>query len=490
MLNSLYNKKTEPVIHHIVSKKPRNIIISVVLIFLLVSSLLQHIKLPYIMFGIHNLLVPLFALILIALNLEQFKNAVRHNHHTLLFMFLFYMWMWISTLFSNFQSIAIMYSIKYTSHLIIFFSFLILTYKKQDKLSYYNLILRFLLLLALFGIIEYLFPHLWFFYPLGDESSNMYLRISSLMQGPNQFAILMSLGLLLTLILYKKKAVSALEFYFNTGLFIIVLSLAASKNGWLILLVGISLAWLYKTIKLRGAFFIVSLLLFFILFFPISTYHLGMGRNNIFPLQNLFAGQTKQFGSLGKWVSRKHIPLGLDFNCSVAKTNKPLPLLKKSRDAFEGQSLKVFATHIDNESSDKDSDKLAPSAERFSVLLEPLNVRILLWKAAIHEIIKSPIIGMGIQVFEKRVGMQIFKIDNYHTHNLLLNILVSTGVPGLLLAFLMVYSLLKKADFYSPIIGIPVIIIFSGQIFDFFFHDFTFIAIAFYFLAEAGNSNK
>ena len=101
---------------------------------------------------------------------------------------------------------------------------------------------------------------------------------------------------------------------------------------------------------------------------------------------------------------------------------------------------------------------------------------------------KRPITGVGIEVFEKVIGKRIRKEEGYHTHNLFLNILVELGIPGFLLFLIFIYSLLKRADWFSPIIGILLILIFAAQMVDFFMHDFTFTTIGLYFLAEAGNS--
>ena len=104
------------------------------------------------------------------------------------------------------------------------------------------------------------------------------------------------------------------------------------------------------------------------------------------------------------------------------------------------------------------------------------------------EISKRAITGVGIEVFEKVIGKRILGDEGYHTHNLFLNILVELGIPGLLLFLIFIYSLLKRADLYRPIIGIPLIMVFAAQMVDFFMHDFTFTSIGLYFLAEAGNS--
>jgi O-antigen ligase len=395
---------------------------------LLCSSLPVYLKIPYIGYGLNNLLLPCLALLLAALNLQlqHFNEVFRYHRQALFFLFLFYVWMWVSALFSDYESIALKYSIKYSIHFIVLVSFLILTYKKREPFSYYRCILRFLLLLAVFGVIEYLFHDLWIF-PLlrSPHSLDVYPRVSSLMQWPNQLGVLLSVGMLLGLMLHKEKSISAFECYFGIFLFTIVIALAASRNSWLLLPLGILLSWLYRVITLRKGLCIVGFLVFCILFFPIATHQLGIRESKIFPLSN-------------------HVP-GKFF---VVDLNK--------------QAL------------------LTP--------WETSTSRLVLWKAAMCEISKRPITGLGIEVFEKIIGKGIRREEGYHTHNLFLNILVELGIPGLLLFLVFIYSLLKRADSYRPIIVIPLLMIFAVQMVDFFIHDFTFTTIGLYFLAEAGNS--
>lgn len=394
----------------------------IVFVLLLCSSLLiYYLKLPCIGYGVYNLLLPLCAVLLAAFNLRQFKKTFRYHRQALFFLFLLYIWMWVSALFSDFQGIALKYSVKYSIHFIVLVCFLILTYKKEEPFSYYRCILRFLLLLAVFGIVEYFFHDLWLFTLLrSPHSLDVYPRISSLMQWPNQLGILLSVGMLLGLMLHKEKSIAALECYCGIFLFTIVIALAGSRNSWLLLSLGIFLAWLYKVISFKKGIFLIGFFGFCIFFFPISINQLGIRHSHVVPLMNLLGGESK---------------------------------------------LLSFPTPI-----------------------ETIKSRTLLWKAAIPEIIKKPITGMGIQVYGKVIGKRILGDEGYHTHNLFLNILVELGIPGLLLFLIFVYCLLKRADLYRPIIGIPLIMIFAAQMVDFFMHDFTFTSIGLYFLAEAGNS--
>jgi O-antigen ligase len=194
------------------------------------------------------------------------------------------------------------------------------------------------------------------------------------------------------------------------------------------MLAGIFLAWLYKVITLQKGFYIVGFLVFWILFFPVSTHQLGIRGSTVFPLEEHLREKTL------------------------------MVVLEKLK------------------------------SSNFLTSRETSTERLKLWKVAIDEIIYRPVTGVGIQVFDKIIAKKIRNEEGYHTHNLFLNILVELGIPGLLLFLIFIYSLLKRADLYRPIIAIPLLMVFSAQLVDFFIHDFTFTTIGLYFLAEAGNS--
>ncbi|MEW6102603.1 MAG: O-antigen ligase family protein [bacterium] len=354
------------------------------------SSLLVHPKLPYIKYGFHNLLVPLFAVVLFCLNVRHLKDVIKYHRKALIFGILLFIWIWICSFFSNFKETAIKFTIKYSAYPIVLFSFLLL------RSSYHYFIFRFLTLIAIFGIIEAFFPNLFIFHLLRPpESLGVYPRISSFLQSPNIFGVLMACGLILGLIL----KVSKIELYFSILLFIINLSLSSSRNGWLVFILGLFLASLYnKRITLTKISLLICIFLFLIASFQVSRVRLG--------LRSLF---------------------------------------------FD-------------------------------------SARITLWKAALYEVSKRPITGIGLRVFDEHVASKIFEKKGYHTHNLFLNILVELGIPGFFLSLIFIYSLLKKVDFYNPLASIPITIVFFSQMVDFFIHDFTFTIISLYFLAFASNS--
>ena len=99
----------------------------IVFVLLLCASLFVH------GYSMYNFLFPLCAVLLAALNLERFKETLRYHRQALFFLSLLYVWMWVSALLSDFQSIAIIYSVKYSIHFIVLVIFFTLTYKKKSR---------------------------------------------------------------------------------------------------------------------------------------------------------------------------------------------------------------------------------------------------------------------------------------------------------------------------------------------------------------------
>ena len=141
----------------------RSQINKLIFVLLIVSTLLYSTKLPYAGYDGVLWLLSFFSFLLIALNFGAVKDAVKYHRYALLFLLLLYGCMWVSANLSDFQVIAITNSKKYSVYILIFFSFMILTYKKPDRFYYYRLVYRFLIVLAIFGIAEYIFPSLWVF---------------------------------------------------------------------------------------------------------------------------------------------------------------------------------------------------------------------------------------------------------------------------------------------------------------------------------------
>jgi O-antigen ligase len=398
-------------------------IINIFFLLILFSSLLGRIKFPGLNTGIHYLLISAFSVGIITLSLKSEAEIFKRHKMIFISLGIMYVWMWLSSLISLFPKTAITYSIKYSTYFLLIFAFLLLTYKNLKTSSftfYYRCILYFLQIIAVLGFLEALYPHHWIFTLL--KYPNLYPQIGSIMQNPNQFGVIVAIGLCLSLILEKQGNISKLELYVSEFVFLISLALSASRNAWVVFLFGMFLLLLYKVINIKKLIFIISLWLLCILSIPVSTYRIGLGDSKIFPLINLFIANPSEI-------------------------ILPSPV---------GTVLSRFA----------------------------------LWQAAIIEVIKRPIAGIGIGAFAEHIGLRVFGAKGYHAHNIFLNVLVEQGAIGLFIFTNFLVNIALKVKYANPRIIVPIMMFLVSQMPDVFVEDYTFTTIEFYFLAAAINSRK
>lgn len=386
-------------------------------VFLLViwSSLLTEIKIPHTNYGIHNVLIPFFALSLIALRAKIAKNVFLYHKKIIVLLVLFYVWMWISAFLSEYQETAIKYSIRCIYYPIIFGTFLMITFKNKNATNYHKLIFYFLLFVSVFGIVEKIYPQIWNLKALqllrGSFPPVDTHRIASFLFNPNPFGFLMSFGIFLGLVLYANdgnKTLSRYWFYLGSISFSTTAILSGSRNAWFVLIVGVLFVGLYRVIKIK---YIITVLV---------------------------------------------ASLGLLFIIVL--------LSKGSMDFFAIMNSRFIETFQNG-----------------------LGERVLLWKQAIIEFYQHPIFGIGMEVFSKHIGTQVLG-GNYHTHNIILNILVELGIVGFAIVLLFIVTLLERVNISNPIVAIPLALLFVSQMFDYFFFNAPFMTIFLFFLAFACNS--
>ncbi|BBD66018.1 hypothetical protein NIES4072_03030 [Nostoc commune NIES-4072] len=387
--------------------------------------MLGRIKFPGINIGIHYLLLPAFSFGVISLSLKSIPETVKKHKAILISISLMYLWMWLSSLMSHFPTIAITYSLKYSIYYILFFAFLVLTFKNTNLAFYYRCILYLLQIIAILGFLEVLLPKYWIFKLLKFPS--FYPEIGSIMQNPNQFGVIVAIGLCLSLILEKQNKISKIELYINELIFIISLTLSASGNGWLTFIIGMFLLLIYKIISFRKMIYLTSFLFLCIVTIPVSTQKIGLVDSKIFPLINLFSK-----------------------NLALVNPNK-----------------KTLTTIIKTGFS------------RYEI-----------WQAAINETIKKPLTGIGIGVFPEQIGIKVWGHKGYHAHNIFLNVSAEQGIPGLLLFTNFLKKITFKVKHTNSLVTIPIIMSLVSQIPDLFTEDYTFTTIEFYFIAAAINYKK
>ncbi len=325
-----------PTVRHSAAYNPniQNTLTNICFLLILFSSLLARIKLPYLNLGIHFLLLPIFSSAIIFLNFKYVPGVLRKQKPLIISLTILYLWMWISSFVSPFQTTAIAHSIKYSTYFILFSAFLVLTYKKKNISFYYRSILYLLYVIVILGFVEALSPELWIFKLLKYPS--FYPQIGSIMQNPNQFGVIMAIGLCVAIMLERKKIISQAELYVSEFLFIIALALSASRNSWLVFLFGIFLLLIYRVISIKKMLFIISMWLLLVLFLPVSTYRIGLRDSEIFPLINLFLPKSSTGVSLPDPASSAISRFAL-WKAAISETIKR---------PFTGTGIGTFAEHI------------------------------------------------------------------------------------------------------------------------------------------------
>ncbi|MEQ9622825.1 O-antigen ligase family protein [Coleofasciculus chthonoplastes] len=407
----------------ITKPEKENIVIKICFIGLLLSSLLSRVKFTYFSsfsLSIHYLLIPLFSTLLILLNLKSLKQFCIAHSKILAAIGLLYIWIWVCVFFSNFPATALTYAIKYTNYFFIFIAFLSLNFPKPKNIKSYCLTL--LVLIQVIAILGWveIFFPKMWMFRLLKYPS-FHPQIGSIMQNPNQFGVLMAIGASLTLILYQKKIISTIYLYISEVLLVISLAISTSRNAWLVFILGLVLLRGTKIINNIKFISLSFLLIICILLYPPANYKLGLVNSNILPGFELLNQNFTNPSSLETKISNP-----------------------------KGTALS----------------------------------RLALWKAAISEMTKQPITGIGLGVFAEHIGKQVFGVKGFHAHNIFLNIGTELGIPGLLIfiGFLLkIASDLKPSNFVTVII----LLFLASQMLDFFIEDYTFTTIELYFLSLA-----
>ena len=377
--------------------------------FLLLASLLTLIKLPIVDLAIHNFLLFLGSGLLIYLNYDRL--TITKQIKPLLFIVMISGWCLITALLSDYKSTALIQTVKYFNYPLVFLALLLGITKTKNKIFYYQIVINFLYVLGIFGIIEYFYPQLWLFDVLKNDT--FYPRISSLLQNPNSFGVLMAIAAIISFIFYKQKHGNVIILLLQELVFITATSLSASRNAWLVLICGLGLLIYYRLISYKLLWLLAIALVVSILYLPVSKYRAGLSDILSIP----FAAQDREL---------------------------QLP---------------------------------SPKGTAFS--------RLLLWQKAIAEFRQHPITGLGMGVFSEHISTKVFGKSGFNTHNLWLDVLVSLGLPGLLMVATGVLKLWQKINQVEPLITIPLILLLVSQLVDFFLYDFTFTIIEIFFIAIA-----
>jgi O-antigen ligase len=135
----------------------------------------------------------------------------------------------------------------------------------------------FLLVLACIGIIEVIFPQSAFFAAFRTEGSlSIYPRVASLLGWPNQFGVLMAVGVVLTELLRRRGFIERRFGLLCTFVFLTQVAQSGSRNAWLTL-VG-ALFWMAarRMLPAKRAAALGALFIAIVLILPVSARQTGL----------------------------------------------------------------------------------------------------------------------------------------------------------------------------------------------------------------------
>jgi O-antigen ligase len=115
--------------------------------------------------------------------------------------------------------------------------------------------------------------------------------------------------------------------------------------------------------------------------------------------------------------------------------------------------------------------------------IEAMMPRFSLWKAALAEIERHPVSGIGLEAFANTIGPRITHQHWINTHNLFLNVSAELGLVGLALVLVFLFELWRCGDPRCWSTSIPLLGIGVGQLFDCFIYDHAFMAFTAFFSA-------
>ena len=166
---------------------------------MLSASLCTQIKLPAVGVGLQNLVVPACGVGILVLHRQCRRRVGKRLRTLLMALAVFSAWAFAASVASPSPTTSLYFWLKYNLLGIGLLAFLVLCADRDRFWFSLRMVHVFLVTLALFGILEVAGPHNPVFLLFrSDMSLTIYPRVASLMAWPNQFGVLMAVGVGLT----------------------------------------------------------------------------------------------------------------------------------------------------------------------------------------------------------------------------------------------------------------------------------------------------
>lgn len=282
------------VFHDVLDPPPPDRRFVVPLGVLLGGSLLAALRLPGLGVGLSNLLIAAAGLTLLGLHRDDLWRCRRRLAPPVLAAVGVWVWSWVAALTGPLPEVALRSSAKGAVYGLALLGALALFASPRRRPAAVGGVLAFLVVLALFGVVEAAFPQsLPFLLLRTDDSLSITPRVASLLPWPNQFGVAMVLALVLVEDLARRGLLGPRAAWALRLLLLVQVAQSGSRNAWLVLAATLTMLALGRVTPGRRAAGLAALFAAVAVTLPVPARQLGLHRGSWLPAANLLIAEPR-----------------------------------------------------------------------------------------------------------------------------------------------------------------------------------------------------
>ena len=244
---------------------------------LLAGSLCVEVKLPVVGVGLSNLVVPAAAIAIIVLFRRSIADVWPRQKGPVTALLVFSAWALVASLFGEMPRTSVYYWVKFNLLGLAVPAFLLLVADDRRRWFATRFAHGFLLGLAALGVVETFFPESALFALFRtDGSLSITPRVASLLGWPNQFGVLMAVGIVLTELLGRRGFFGPRLGWLCIAVFLTQAAQSGSRNSWLTLLGALVWMAARRMVPARRAAGVGALFIVIVLMLPVSARQTGL----------------------------------------------------------------------------------------------------------------------------------------------------------------------------------------------------------------------
>jgi O-antigen ligase len=255
---------------------------------LFAAATLVQTRLPVGNLSANNLAAPLFAVSLAWRERGTAVVALRRHRRLLTATALLYGWVWLSALNGVLPVLSLRIAAKYGGYVVVFGCLLVLLQQRATWHRAQRTVHAVLVAFGILGAIEYWFPVFPFWQVRGQLI--LYPRVASLLLWPNQFGVLMAIGVVFGGALRHEGRLPTWADNATQPVFLLALVLSGSRNGWCTFAALLAVSTVVRVISVRRAAVLGLGFFLLLLTFPVPTAQLGLRGVPGLPLSKFAAG--------------------------------------------------------------------------------------------------------------------------------------------------------------------------------------------------------